>query len=640
MLAVVEIFKARRGRRQGQRIKTISQVSNLEAIYLEDERRSFGGEDGLTKNRSDDYSKSFQVTRIAFMTQSRGDLAFKISLRGTTALMKTKGVRFEARRVAPIALWLCISSGVVFAQNSAADQKTAAGPAGKSASTDSFLQPVPVIAADSSHEPSSTSVVSTTALANSESGPEFAPVWAASSETNTDLPAPASAEPFGANPGTDPQTQQAPADSAIPASNQEPPRRALPAPLDPIFPSSEYFGPTPAIGIPDTDPVYPLEKELYKIAPFLQRARIKIYGWANPGVDASSSSNSNIPESYAIVPNRIELDQGVVRFERVPDTVQTDHVDWGFRATTIYGIDYRWTTSQGWFSGQLLKNNYLYGVDPVEMYFLLYFPHVAQGMVIKLGRYISPPDIEAQLAPDNFLFTHSLMFTEDCYTQTGINAQVKLNDYWTILFGIHAGDDIAPWNPAAHNPTGMAFVRWVSHSNNDSVYVGIDSINDGRFRAGHDNLQQDNLTWTHRFTEKGTFFTSTEAYYIYQSGALVGGTVNNGPPRPWFEGVGPGAYIPGNSPAIGFVNYTEWKFAKDDFLSVRPLDILVDEKGERTGFPTTYESWTVGVTHRFLNGLISLRPEVRYEYAYGAKPYDNGTSNHQLMFAGDAIIRF
>ena len=65
----------------------------------------------------------------------------------------------------------------------------------------------------------------------------------------------------------------------------------------------------------------------------------------------------------------------------------------------------------------------------------MYVPNVAQGMVIKFGRYISPPDIEAQLAPDNYLYTHSLMFTFDCYTQTGINAAIKLNDQWSILFG-------------------------------------------------------------------------------------------------------------------------------------------------------------------------------------------------------------
>jgi hypothetical protein len=434
------------------------------------------------------------------------------------------------------------------------------------------------------------------------------------------------------------QAQQDTIADNAPANNQGSQRRALPAPLDGVFPGSDYLSPTPLIGVPDTDPVYPLTRVLWAVSPALKNAKIKVYGWVNPGISVSTSNKSNIPESYAIVPNRLELDQAVLRVERLPDTVQTDHVDWGFRLTPIYGIDYRWTTAQGWFSGQLLKHNFLYGFDPVEVYALLYLPRVAQGMVIRAGRYISPPDIEAQLAPDNYLFTHSLMFTFDCYTQTGINVDIKLNDHWSIMAGIHAGDDVAPWNGAAH-PTGMLMVRWVSKSNNDSIYGGIDSANNGKFKDFHDNLQQSNITWTHRFNESGTFLTTTEAYCIYQSQALVGGTVNFGPPRSWFEGVGPGAPIAGNAPAIGFVNYTEWKFSRKDFLSVRPLDVLDDQKGERTGFATTYTSWTVGVTHRF-NELISTRPEVRYERAWSARPYDNARRQGQLMFAIDAIFRF
>jgi hypothetical protein len=427
-----------------------------------------------------------------------------------------------------------------------------------------------------------------------------------------------------------------PAAGASTSGNEEPARRAQPAPLDGIFPGSEYLGPT--IGVPDTDPVWPLTKALWEEVPALEKAKIKVYGWINPGGSASTSTNSNVPESYAIVPNHLEMDQGVLRIERVPDTVQTDHVDWGFRLSGIYGIDYRYTTAQGWYSSQLLKHNSLYGVDTPEAYGQIYIPGVAKGMVITIGRYISPPDIEAQLAPQNLLYTHSLMFTVDCYTQTGINAAIKLNDQWTVQFGAHAGDDIAPWNAAAQ-PTGMLMVRWVSKSNNDSLWGGIDSINNGRFKAGHDNLQQDNLTWTHRFNKSGTFFTSTEGYYIYQSGALVGGTVNNGPPRPFFMGTGAGAPIPGNSPAIGAVNYTVWKFSKRDFLVLRPLDFLDDKKGERTGYKTKYASWTVGLTHRF-SDLISVRPELRYEKAFDAHPYDNGTRSGQFMFAVDAIIRF
>jgi hypothetical protein len=56
----------------------------------------------------------------------------------------------------------------------------------------------------------------------------------------------------------------------------------------------------------------------------------------------------------------------------------------------------------------------------------LYFPQVAQGLNVRIGCYISLPDIEAQLAPNNYTYRHSF-YTYDDYTQTGINLTFKLN---------------------------------------------------------------------------------------------------------------------------------------------------------------------------------------------------------------------
>lgn len=36
----------------------------------------------------------------------------------------------------------------------------------------------------------------------------------------------------------------------------------------------------------------------------------------------------------------------------------------------------------------------------------LYILNVAQGLVLRLGRYISVPDIEAQLAPNSYMYSH------------------------------------------------------------------------------------------------------------------------------------------------------------------------------------------------------------------------------------------
>lgn len=82
------------------------------------------------------------------------------------------------------------------------------------------------------------------------------------------------------------------------------------------------------------------------------------------------------------------------------ETVQTTHVDWGFHLTGFYGVDYRYTTAKGWLSQQLLKYNRQYGFDPMLEYVDVSIPQVGEGMNIRMGRNLSIPDIEAQLAPD------------------------------------------------------------------------------------------------------------------------------------------------------------------------------------------------------------------------------------------------
>ena len=412
---------------------------------------------------------------------------------------------------------------------------------------------------------------------------------------------------------------------ATPSPQPTPLRRALPPPLDPIFPSADFLGPT--VGTP-TD------------------RGVRLYGWANVGEEFSSSRQSTTPMSYNVAPWNPQIDQLVLRIERQPDTVQTEHNDWGFRLSNVYGIDYRFTTAEGYLSNQLLQRNQLNGYDFPEAYGMLYYPHWGKGTVVQVGRYISPPDIEAQLAPQNYLYSHSIMFTFDCYTQTGVLATTKLSDYWSVQYGVHFGDDLAPWDKAAHFPTLEAFAKWTSHSNRDSILAGIDALNDGRFKTyrqgpnlwGHDNLQQSNFTWTHVFSK--SMHVTSEAYYLYSKDAYAGGTINNGP-FIYGAGGGPGALLPGRSTAVGAVSYFEWKVSPNDFISLRP-DYLNDPRGWRSGFATAYGSLTLGLTHRFPNSTFSLRPEYRIEKAYNSNvtPYDNGTRNYQNSFGIDATQWF
>lgn len=436
-----------------------------------------------------------------------------------------------------------------------------------------------------------------------------------------------------------PLTVASPAASSAPDA-----RRALPAPLDPVFPSTDFPGPAYLIGVPSD-------------------RGVRSYGWLDPGFELSTSKNSNYPLSYNDVPASPQLDQLILRFDREPDVVQQDHFDWGFRFTSLYGVDYRYTTMQGVLSNQLLLRNQTNGYDPVEVYAVGYFPHWAQGTTVQLGRYISPPDIEANLSQQNFLYTHSVMFTFDCYTQMGALFTTMMSPYWTLVYGVHGGTDTALWDGSAHFPTFLLLARYVSHSNRNSLFFGVDAINpSGSFKTwtkgtyysqithsvqpmlwGHDNLQQFNVTWTHVFDS--TFQNQFETYYLYEINAYAGGTINNynvatGGPVYLGAGGGPGAYLPGLSSALGVVDYLEKKIGPQTFASFR-LDYLNDSRGWRSGFPTSYGSITTGVTYHAFP-TVELRPEVRFEKAFraGILPYDNGTKAYQTTFGMDAIFDY
>jgi len=422
-------------------------------------------------------------------------------------------------------------------------------------------------------------------------------------------------------------------------------RRTPPPPFpSPPFPSGEFQG-YPLIGVQPSEVPSPLMNWLYgtEFGKAMRKDRIQVYGWVNGSYNWSTSENSNIPSSYWIVPNTFLLDQAIVRVERQVDSAQTDHFDWGFRSTLLYGTDYRYMTAGGWFSDQLLVHNNLYGFDPTEQYVDLYYPGVEQGMTLRLGRWIACPDIETQFAPDNYMGSHSLLFTVDTYTQTGVMATFMIDRQWAWQVGLHAGTDMAPWYEGAV-PTGMAGVRWVSESNKDSVYLVLNSINNAKFQrfevdgqpAGHDIFNYVVGTWQHKFTDE--VHTKQEAYYMWQRDAVVGGTPSIGPVREFGGGGGIDADIPGMTHTYGTVNYTMFQTSEKGFVTVRN-EVMYDEDGERYGFAGLYSSHTVGYTHNF-TPWCQLRPEVGYYRNWDRPAFDLGTDEWMWLAGVDLTLRF
>ena len=307
----------------------------------------------------------------------------------------------------------------------------------------------------------------------------------------------------------------------------------------PPMPFTEWpYGGSQAIGVTRPNSVdSPLMVALgnTELGHAMNDAHVQVYGWVAPAGNISTNKvrpGGNAPAAYDYTPNTVQLDQAVVYIERLADTVQNDHFDWGFRFATLYGVDYRYTTAYGLFSGQLLNKNSVNGIDFPMAYVDLYFP-VMLGLDIRLGRFISIPDIEAQLAPNNYTYVHSLTYTFDNYTNTGLQATLAVTKNWMVQLGLTVGSDTMPWRWGAHipnlyvqsgsnaagfgpgqdplytgarmlrdpgaMPSGTVGLRWTSDDGRDDLNVVMDAWNDGVW--GYNNLQWVGLTYYHKFND-------------------------------------------------------------------------------------------------------------------------------------------
>jgi hypothetical protein len=432
-----------------------------------------------------------------------------------------------------------------------------------------------------------------------------------------------------------------------PAPGAEPPYRGYaPVVSSPPYPFTVWpIGGTVWMGYNNATQ-YPLTTAL-QTGPhgdWWKKANIQVYGWMDLGMNLSTSTArpyGNLPAAYAEVPNTFQLDQATLYIERTPDTIQTDHFDWGFRFTNLYGVDYRFTTADGYFSQQLLNNakkdgsiGNRYGYDPVMMYVDLYYPHVAEGLDVRIGRYISLPDIEAQLAPNNYTYTHSLTYTYDCYTQTGINGTVKLSNHWTIQAGLSAGCEAAPWAPD-HHLTGNACVAYTWNEGRDNWYTCANSINSGKY--DYNNLAAYYTTYYHKFGQS-RWHMDVETWYQYMKDTP---NVNNPAAASLLITNSNGAICKNVNALTCFapdwatVGYVNYQINSKNFISVRN-EYVDDIVGQRTGYATKYTEHMISWNH-WIGSTIVFRPELRYEHAYDAPAYNDGTKKSQLMFAADMI---
>jgi hypothetical protein len=475
---------------------------------------------------------------------------------------------------------------------------------------------------------------------------------------------------------------------AAPADPKAPPGRrdywpATPQ-ATPPYPFTEWpYGGTTNLGVTRPSSVdSPLMAALGNTAPgqWMNDNHIQVYGWVDPGGNLSTSTvrGGNAPAAYSYNPNTVQLDQAVIYFERLPDTVQKDHVDWGFRIAPIYGENYRYTTAFGLWSSQLLNQNANNGFDLPMAYGEVFIPQVMEGLMVRFGRYISIPDIEAQLAPNNYMYSHSMTYTFDNYTNTGVQLTLAATKNWMFQAGVTVGTESLPWhvgstitNPMPNalfpsttmkqdpgaQPSGTFGVRWTSDSGKDDINIVANGINNGTW--GYNNLQWYGLTYYHKFNDQ--WHISFETYNEHQSNvanlnnpaavaAIAGGGTPFSPQYMPFNA--PGGAFCSNAAVISctasfqtFLTYLNYKVSPLDNISYR-VEYVNDMQGQRTGVKTAYVETGIGWQHWF-SPQIEMRPEVSYYRSLDANAF-NGNSNlgiapnrnFAIVGSADIIIHF
>jgi hypothetical protein len=449
---------------------------------------------------------------------------------------------------------------------------------------------------------------------------------------------------------------------------------------DPNAPAVVSHRPPPFPPAPETQPPYPFTDWPYggsqtigasvpnavdsplmtalaptNIGQWLNDTHIQVYGWVNAGFNLSTANGAkdgNFPAAYMYKPNTGELDQAVVYVERVPDTVQQDHVDWGFRFATSYGENNRYTTAYGIASYQLLKYNHEFIYDFPMIYGEVYIPDVAQGLVIRTGRFVAVPDIEAQLAPNDYMYSHSMTYAYDNYTNTGIIGSLQVTKNWLFQAGITVGTDTVNGNDPGMQPSLTACARWNSDDSWHNVYVCANGINDGEW--GYNNLQWYGFTTYHKLSDN--WHVAIEVWDMHQDHVAALGTADiwNTPGSPNFI-LNPvarpnQAYCkPGQAfctaqeyTALMFINY---RIGDLDNFTFR-TEYYNDMNGQRTGVKARYANFAFGLQHWFSPSIL-IRPEIAfYETTDGTKAFGRDglntdpTQSNIVIFAIDTIIHF
>ena len=460
-----------------------------------------------------------------------------------------------------------------------------------------------------------------------------------------------------------PPNVPAPPESAVPAPPEVPAApgertESLRSNNDLSLPKSEREGgggePTEAVAAAEAaEAPAKDETKLLMNALGLEASKVKVYGWIQNSFTGNTNGTPKNAINFGVNPNflanRWMGNQYYLIFEK--PLAQGDKVNFGFRIDNLFGNDWQFNHSHG-FADTVAPLNHFNGYDLAQAYAEVHLPPVISkgGTDIKGGRFYTILGYEVVPATGRPLLSVPYMFNYgQPFTHVGALATTHVTDRINWYNGTVNGWD--RWFNANYKWSYIGGVSWTSKSGKASLAVsyifgpdqfprflptntvvvptGYSPIGylPGRKNPGYgSNIR---ATATTVFTYKWTD-TFTQVLETDQS-------IEKNVP-----GWGPGG-TPKDAAWYSFGNWFLWQFWKKDdrdyMTAVWRSEVFRDDSGIRTGFAANYYEMTVGMIWK-PKSYIWVRPELRYDWAQGARPYSDGTRTSQFTIGVDAILLY
>jgi hypothetical protein len=364
----------------------------------------------------------------------------------------------------------------------------------------------------------------------------------------------------------------------------------------------------------------------------------KVSGWVEAGFTGNFDSpedKQNFGRLLDDRSNEFVMNQTVITAERVFDSKL--EFDWGFKLQLLYGTDARYIHSLGMPYHQ--AGTGIYQGDVPEAYLVLHAGGEGKkGVELQLGKFISLEGAEYVAPVENPFYSHTYMFNFGIPTShTGALMTVHANETLDFMAGVTRG------------------VNTTVDDNNDApaFHGGIKLVlNDGKIdllASTHVGPESDDNTSDPRYVNdvvmtwrEGNFKFITDLNYV----------------RDDLE----------DAEAYGVAQYLIYSINKNLSVGIRgelwrdddgfyvgqyadPSDLTYSLSGKPTvdprtigGEPTTYGALTIGLTINLplskpLERLI-VRPELRIDHAFDARPFNDSSDETMFTAAIDAIVTF